>query len=144
MAPTHLFTGWEWEELSQVILSRDQPWDAYKQDRELTVNEDHMAHPTKLMNGMIHIALSKRRIDDQGQDWRRNKYAMQKRITVHQPIYHMSQCRTLTVSCTRWTSPISLRMESGSTHYMVNKKLTPWVLWRTRIAKKNVNAETTT
>jgi hypothetical protein len=44
--PMNLLTDHEWKELSHVILSRDQPWDASKQDREL--NQDHVAHCTKL------------------------------------------------------------------------------------------------
>jgi hypothetical protein len=38
--PMHLLTDQEWKELSHVILSRDQPWDASKQDRQL--NQDHI------------------------------------------------------------------------------------------------------
>jgi hypothetical protein len=73
--PMHLLTDHEWKELSHVILSRDQPWDASKQNRE--PNQDHITHCTKVMNGRTHIALSERRFDDQGQDPHRNKCAMQ-------------------------------------------------------------------
>jgi hypothetical protein len=49
---------------------------------------DHIAHRTKVMNGRTHIALSDRRLDDQGQDQHRNKYAMQIRTTLHQVTCH--------------------------------------------------------
>jgi hypothetical protein len=80
--PMHLLTDQEWKELPHAILSRYQPWDALKQDRQL--NQDHIAHRTKFMNGMIHIALFERRFDDQGQEQHRNKCAMQNSTTVHQ------------------------------------------------------------
>jgi hypothetical protein len=84
--PMYLLTDQAWKELSHVILSRDQPWDASEQDRE--VNMDHIAHRTKVMNGRTHIALSVRRFDDEGQDQHRNKYAMQNRTTLHQVTCH--------------------------------------------------------
>jgi hypothetical protein len=83
--PMYRLTDKEWKEPSHAILSRDQPWDS-KQDREL--NQDHIAHRTKVANGMTHITPSERRFDDQGQDRHRNKYAMQNRTTVHQVICH--------------------------------------------------------
>jgi hypothetical protein len=64
--PMHLLTNQEWKEPSHVILSRDQPWDAPKQDRKL--NQDHIAHRIKVMNGIHHIAFSERRVDDQYRD----------------------------------------------------------------------------
>jgi hypothetical protein len=82
MIPMHLLTDQGWKEISHVILSRDQPWDASKQDREL--NPDHIVHRIKVMNGWTYIALSDRKFDDQGQDPERNKCAMQNRTTVHQ------------------------------------------------------------
>jgi hypothetical protein len=84
--PMHMLTDQEWKELSHVILSRDWPWDALKQDRKL--NQDHIAQYTKVMNGRTHIALSERRFCDQGQDQYRNKCAMQNTTTGHQLICH--------------------------------------------------------
>jgi hypothetical protein len=56
-----------------------------------------------------------------------------------------SQGKALTVSCTQWTPWISPLMESGITQSMINKKLTPCVLWMTRITKgKKVKTETIT
>jgi hypothetical protein len=75
----HLLTDQEWKELSHVILSRDQPWDASKQVRDL--NQEHIAHCTKITNGRTHITLFERRFDDQGQCQHRNKYAVQNRTT---------------------------------------------------------------
>lgn len=47
-----------------------------------------------------------------------------------------SHGKTSTAPCTQRTSPIYLSTESGRAKSMVKKKLTPWVLWRTRTATR--------
>jgi hypothetical protein len=119
----HLLTDQEWKELSHVIPSRDQPWDASKQDRELY--QDHIAHRIKVMNGITNITQAERRFDYQGQDQHRNKHAMQNRTSVHQVICHNVPRQDIDSPMHAMDLPISLLMESGSAQSPVNKKVTP-------------------
>jgi hypothetical protein len=73
--------------LSHVILYRDQPLDASKQDREL--KQDHTAHCIKVLNGMTIITQAETRFDDQRQDQHRNMYARQDGTSFHQVTYHL-------------------------------------------------------